>query len=113
MSDLVSRLLEAIAKREAAATAACHGGSGRWLRPNPDRYGQLEDEEGEVVVYDEGRPSEAQFVLIEMHDPQSVLRLCQLLADEFDHGAQVCEFALGRAVKALARGYGIEDGETT
>jgi hypothetical protein len=67
---------------EAAAKAAAHPSDGR-LGPRkqhqpmagaPYPEGPLRASDGEIVVYDEGRPSDEEFDHIARHDPARVLR---------------------------------------
>jgi hypothetical protein len=56
------------------AESARHGGEGRWHQTDPEREdGRIEDERGDVVVYDEGSPSGWEAEHIALHDPAAEL----------------------------------------
>lgn len=73
MPDLHERLTAAVNARLEVARAARHGGDGDWSQ-NGHSGQRIEDERGEVVVYDEGSPSEAEAEHIAANDPATVIR---------------------------------------
>lgn len=77
MTDLIARLTAAVDETERVARAACHETNGEWNQPDPERHpGGVDDATGDIVVYDEGSPTQAQAAHIARHDPASVLRGC-------------------------------------
>lgn len=90
-------LREQVAQRMETAKEACHDGDGNWWRrlralyvgrePIPDGAlyegtPEVDDPEhdiflAEIVVYDEGRPSDQQFAHIALNDPQDVIARCE------------------------------------
>jgi len=75
MTTLHERIRAELDRRTAVANAASHGGTGEWSRPDPDHsYGRIEDENGHLVVYDEGSPTESEAEHIALHDPADALR---------------------------------------
>lgn len=131
MTDLVSRLLAAIDERDTKARAAiAHAGGGTWyVSVKGDGDVRVEDTGSCVALgpyggglYDEGPHMVA-------NDPDSVLRLCQAHRDivaRYEHARErsttapeaerilwhTRAIALIDVMDALARGYGVEDGET-
>jgi hypothetical protein len=90
--DIRKQLIEALKAVEDLAREAAHtwvdGSTGVW-KAQPDSYHSdliVDEGNGEIVVYDEGRPTSAQALHIARWDPSTVLRLIerdrQLLADE-------------------------------
>ena len=91
--DLTAWLRKQIVARRDIAVAALHGSDGHWWRRPHDETGeptgdlwdgaQIVDSDGdvvggrEVVVYDEGRPSDAQFDHIAGNDPRDVIARCE------------------------------------
>jgi hypothetical protein len=78
-TTLAAWLLAQLDEDEAVAVAAGHEGS-HWIGPAADGWGagMVEATDGPthdvgIVVYDEGRPSEAQAAHIARHDPARVL----------------------------------------
>lgn len=75
MSDLHARLVAAVEHRLDLARAAQNAGRGEWSQFDPDREpGLIQDERGEIVTYDEGRPTEGQAAFIAANDPATILR---------------------------------------
>lgn len=90
-------LREQVTQRMETAKEACHDGDGNWWRrltalyvgrePIPDGAlyegtPEVDDPEhdiflAEIVVYDEGRPSDQQFAHIALNDPQDVIARCE------------------------------------
>lgn len=128
--DLVSRLLAAIQEREDVANEAGELAlGGEWFSVVNAGSGAGGVESLKLVVA-AGSPVEFNRH-IAVNDPRSVLRLCQAhrdIVDDYQHAREVgdrlierdCEVgtrvvqqravnALERAIRALARGYGIED----
>lgn len=77
--ELAARLDE----DEAVAQAACgnsddpavRAAGGRWaLRDHPSNSAMIRDENGDVVVYNEGSPTDEEAFHIARHDPARVLR---------------------------------------
>lgn len=140
---ILAYLDRVISKRERSAQEACDGGEGRWHSgwskdyfafPDDDpQEGEttgagVSDERDRTVVYDEGRPSEAQSVHIALNDPESVLRRCaadrKLIAELKDlsmlgespeqPAGPVERMALNgirAALRHLAEGYGWTEGK--
>lgn len=80
MDEAIKWLREQVTQRLETAREACHGNDGRWVGREETRYGphgHLRDSEGEVVVYDEGSPSDAEFEHIALNDPQDVIARCE------------------------------------
>jgi hypothetical protein len=91
--DLAAWLRKQVEARKATAVAALHGSDGHWWRrlseETSDPVGALwdgepvVDEDGDVlggrerVVYDEGRPSDAQFGHIAANDPRDTIARCE------------------------------------
>lgn len=94
--DPVGWLRQQIESQKALAVEACHGGEGRWWRrleksadgtscPAGALYDgepEVDDPEhdiflADVVVYDEGRPSDAQFAHIAGNDPRDTIARCE------------------------------------
>jgi hypothetical protein len=91
--DLTAWLRQQIGERKATAVAALHGSDGHWWRRPHDETGEPVgplwdgepsiDSDGEVlggreqVVYDEGRPSDAQFEHIAANDPRDTIARCE------------------------------------
>jgi hypothetical protein len=82
-ADLVAFLRARLDDDERVACAATEGDGWQTQRPLSGRWtpgdgvpgsGSVEDETGDIVVYDEGSPSEAQAAHIARHDPARVLR---------------------------------------
>lgn len=60
--------------QEDIRTAKAAGGQA-WHQYDAEReHGRIEDEDGEVVTYDEGAPTEGQATFIARHDPARALR---------------------------------------
>jgi hypothetical protein len=75
VDDLLQFLMACLANEETIAKAACHGGDGQWRLEDPNRRpGRVVDGAGDVVVHDEGSPSDKQAWHITRHDPARVLR---------------------------------------
>ena len=140
--EAVKWLREQVTRRMETAKAACHDGDGNWWRrqralyvdgePVPDGAlyegtPDVDDSEydlfiAEIVVYDEGRPSGAQFAHIALNDPQDVIARCEAElaildlhglweAEAAGHpmmGAAAC--AVSDAVRHLASGYKHREG---
>lgn len=79
-TDLTSRITTLVAAIEAQLTADEEGanaaGGCRWIGSDNGYAdgGEVTDEHGERVVYDEGAPNTAQAMHIARHDPARVLR---------------------------------------
>lgn len=68
--DLAAFIADRYDEAEALAKAASHGTKGKWAgRLDEALGGHLLDDSGEVVVYDEGAPSDCQFDHIAANDP--------------------------------------------
>jgi Family of unknown function (DUF6221) len=135
----VEWLREQIGARKAAAGAARHGTDGHWWRrthaPYVDSAGREpcgdlwsgepeRDEDGEItlgeniVVYDEGAPSDAEFTHIALNDPQDTIARCEAELAILDAYAEPSENAyspeyytgLWVAVCATARAYRHREG---
>ena len=84
MDDLVAFLAARLDEDEAAATAvrvarsadpAFREAAGRWtLREHPSESAMIRDGNGNVVVFDEGAPSDEEAAHIARHDPARALR---------------------------------------
>lgn len=74
--DLVAFLDRVITEHETTARHAAHESAGRWTANHEGYSHAVSDDAGEVVVYNEGAPSDAQSGHIALHDPESVLRRC-------------------------------------
>lgn len=147
MSDEAVKWLRGqVTARLETAKAACHGGDGNWWRRLRDLYidggpvpagalfegtPEVDAPEhdifiAEVVVYDEGRPSDEQFAHIALNDPQDVIARCEAelaILDEFTSRHRDVDLMLGPtiarqreweglrlAVHLLASGYKHRDG---
>lgn len=78
MSELVEWLRPLIEARKATAEAAMYGAqeTGLWIRGHPRGPRDLRDMNGEIVVYNEGSPSDEQFEHIALNDPHDVIARC-------------------------------------
>jgi hypothetical protein len=81
--DIRKQLTEALKAAEDLAREAAHtwvdGSTGAW-KAQPDSYHSdliVDEGNGEIVVYDEGRPTSAQALHIARWDPSTVLRLIE------------------------------------
>lgn len=79
MLSLNEFLLARIAEEVAAARSAMDASTGQWStgRHSMDES-RIEDSAGEVIVYDEGRPSVNEAAHIARHDPARVLAECEV-----------------------------------
>jgi len=134
MSEAVAWLRQVIEGDKVLAETAADGSDGHWWR-RMDTYvdgtsypvGHLISDEdpygmSEPVVYDEGRPNEAQFEHIACHDPRNAIADCEAKlgilglydlwaaepADRPALGAAVC--AISDAVGHLASAYKYREG---
>lgn len=125
-AGLIEALKAAIDEDERIALAARGGGEGRWTRHNGHGTRNLRDEQLNVVVYDEGSPSDEEFDHIARHDPQRTLAMVaahrEILdlhrrSDEVpwdsicDRCGTAIEYPVGwpcDTVLALAKGYRID-----
>lgn len=74
LEERVKALTMKLVEQAAIAVAAMHDGKGIWEQIDAEReYGWIEDEQGEIVTYDEGRPTLEQARHIAANDPHSVL----------------------------------------
>lgn len=74
VDERVAWLTARLDEMERVAREACHGGQGDWHQDDPDgEGGRIEDERGNVVVYDEGSPSGWEAEHIALNDPRTVL----------------------------------------
>ncbi|KPC94474.1 hypothetical protein ADL27_14250 [Streptomyces sp. NRRL F-6602] len=131
--DILAWLDAAITHHESEARAACHRGQGRWKAGHRGNSYAVSDEIGDVVVYNEGAPSEAQTDHIALNDPESVLRRCaadrkliaahpvtrDVASGPHSFGCSVCHhedllvagYGWCDTLLALAEGYGWTEGE--
>ena len=122
-------LREQVKQRLETAKEACHGGEGNWWRRLRDLYvdgepvpagalfegePEVDDPESgvflaEIVVYDEGRPSDEQFAHIALNDPQDVIARCEAelaILDACVRGIRSGRALLAEEIRSLvASGY--------
>ena len=80
-AEAIKWLRQQIGQRLETARKACHDSDGHWVGRQQTRYGphgHLRDSEGDVIVYDEGSPSDAEFEHIALNDPQDVIARCEV-----------------------------------
>ena len=118
--DILAYLERAIAKAETTARNACHESAGQWNANGDGASCSVQDDNGDVVVYDEGWPSPTQADHIALNDPASVLRHCAadqkliesltavINGDYIDDGEPVLA---ERVLDLFAEGYGWTEGE--
>ncbi len=76
---LHDRIRAVVEERLATARAACHDGSGRWhqrasFEDNSEWLSpRVDDENDDVVVYDEGSPTESEAAHIAANDPADAI----------------------------------------
>jgi hypothetical protein len=95
MSDLVTWVRPLIEARKATAEAAAYRGVADWsARKHPSDTAIVMDGAGEIVVYDEGEPTEEQAAHIALNDPRQILADCEYqLAELADHeGTHRCDW---------------------
>lgn len=139
MDEAIGWLRQQVTQRLETARKASHGSDGRWVGREQTKYGphgHLRDNSGEVVVYDEGSPSDCEFEHIALNDPQDVIARCEAelgilnlhqherlggrTAQRNDLGCALCHEDDGvqwhpgwcDTVKAVASGYRHRDGYT-
>ena len=140
--EAVKWLREQVTQRMETAKEACHEGEGNWWRRRQALYvdrepvpagalfegtPEVDDPEhdiflAEIVVYDEGRPSDAQVAHMALNDPQDVIARCEAelaILAAYDEACKVAEFpdeaggfanGLDEAVKLLGSGYRHREG---
>lgn len=90
-NDLLTWLRAQLDDEELVARAACHGGTGTWVRPA--RYiSRIDDEAGHIVVYGEGTPSPEEATHIVRHAPARVLaevEVTRRLIDRYERAVGV------------------------
>jgi hypothetical protein len=73
--DLIEELINFVRQQINEDERLAREAGGTWHQTDPEREtGRIEDESGEVVVYDEGSPNGWQAEHIARHDPARVLR---------------------------------------
>lgn len=88
MSDLAGWLRPLVEARKATAEAAAARSTADWHRNADDYRNDVCDSNGDVVVYDEGTPTEEESAHIAANDPRDVIAQCEadlLTLDEHKH----------------------------